>query len=475
MVRSPLPTLAYQRPPGGQMLTRVGVAVSLDSAVTEAAPGAETAFAFRVENTGMVVDSIVLDVLGDAKEWAQAEPGTLNLLPGTSEQARVVFAPPRSAALPAGEVPFAVRAMSSEDPNGSAIEEGTVRVGAFTDLAADLVPKSGSGRRLARYKLVLENRGNEPDEVRISAEGPDGALSFRVKPEAATLRPGTATFIRVRAAPRKRFGKGPRKTLPFQVFALPAKAEPLTADGVMLQRQMMPQWLLPALAVAAVAAAALVALWFTLLNPAIEAAATHAVNDQAKQLTASAQRASRAAEQARTAAQQAGSATPDGGGSTPRPSSTPRASSTPKASSTPGSSHSPTPKPSGTPTAPGGQGGTTPPPASSPVSGHLQVDASPGGAGAFALDPYQIPQGRILTVSDIVLENPMGDSGLLQIRAGKTILFDFGLADFRSVDYHFVQALQFTPAAPLTLAVQCANAGGKHCTAGLSFSGAFHQ
>lgn len=452
------------------MLACVGVAVSLDSAVIEAAPGAQTAFTFRVENTGMVVDSMVLDVLGDAKEWARAEPATLNLLPGASEEARVVFRPPRSADQPAGEVPFAIRAMSTEDPNGSVIEEGAVRVGAFTDLAARLVPKTASGRRLARYKLVLENRGNEPDEVRISAEGPDGALSFGVRPESATLRPGTATFIRVRAVPRKRFLKGPRKTLPFQAFAVPAKAEPLTADGVMLQRQMMPEWLLPALAVAAAAAAALVALWFILLNPAIEAAATHAVDNQARQLTASAQRASQAAAQAPAAAPQAGSPAPAGGGSQPQPSSTPGSTRRP--------GPSPTATPSGSP-APGGPGGKAPPPASSPVSGHLETDASPAAAGpggaAFALDPYPVPTGRTLDVSDIVLENPMGDSGLLQIRAGKAVLFEFGLADFRSVDYHFVQALRFTSAAPLTLAVQCANSGGKHCTAGLSFSGALHR
>ncbi len=454
------------------MLARVGVAVSLDSAVVEVDPGAETAVVFRVENTGMVVDSILLDVLGDAREWAQAEPDRLNLLPGTEEQARILFRPPRSASLSAGEVPFAVRAMSSEDPAGSVIEEGAVRVGAFSDLAVDLVPKSASGRRMARQRLIVENRGNQPDEVTIGAEDPDAALSFRIRPTAATVRPGTATFVRFRPVPRKRFLKGPSKTLAFQAYVLPARAEPVTANGAMLQRQMMPEWLLPVLAVGAAVAAVVVALWFTLLKPTIQSAATQAVTQQTQQLAASAQKANNAADQANQAARQAGSmaaaalgggqahrtATPKKPAARTKPKATPsRATGAKKAAAT------------ASPSATASPGVAAPAGGASPVSGFLQANAGPG--PDYATYAYPLTKGSTLNVSDIVLENPMGDSGLLQIRAGSRTLFEFGLADFRSVDYHFVQSLHFTPAAPLTLAVQCAKPGGKRCTAALSFSG----
>lgn len=449
------------------MLARVGVSVSLDSAVVEADPGTETAFVFRVENTGMVVDSILLDVLGDAREWAQAEPARLNLLPGTQEQARILFRPPRSASLPAGEVPFAVRAMSSEDPAGSVIEEGVVRVEAFSDLAVELVPKTASGRRMARQRLIVENRGNQPDEVTIGAEDPDAVLSFRIRPAAATVRPGTATFVRFRPVPRRRFLKGPSKTLAFQAYVLPARAEPVTANGAMLQRQMMPEWLLPVLAVGAAVAAVVVALWFTLLKPTIQSAATQAVSQQTQQLAASAQKASNAADQANQAARQAGSmaAAALGGGQAGRTATPTKKPAGPKPSTAPSAIGAKKAGATGSPST------TASPPAgaASPVSGFLQADAAPG--PAYAAYSYSLAKGSTLNVSDIVLENPMGDSGLLQIRAGGRTLFEFGLADFRSVDYHFVQALQFTPAAPLTLAVQCADAGRKHCTAALSFSG----
>jgi hypothetical protein len=438
------------------MLTSVGVAVSLDSAVVDAEPGAETAFDIRVENTGVVVDAILLDVLGDAREWARAEPSQLNLLPGTGERVRIVFCPPQSASLPAGEVPFAVRAMSSEDTAGSVIEEGVVRVGAFTDLVAELVPKTASGRRMARQRLIVENRGNEPDEVTISAEDPDAALSFRIRPRAATVLPGTAMFVRFRPAPRKRFLKGTSKTLAFQACVLPTKSEPVTANGAMLQRQMMPEWLLPVLAGAAAVATAAVALWFTLLKPTIQSAATQAVTQQTQQLAASAQKANNAADQASQAAKDAATvATAALGGSQKHA----EAIATKKSKATL-SAKSSARKTVGATASAGG---------ASPASGFLQANATPG--SAYATYAYPIATGGTLNVSDIVLENPMGDSGLLQIRAGSRTLFEFGLADFRDLDYHFVQALQFTPAAPLTLAVQCADTGGEHCTAALSFSG----
>jgi pyruvate/2-oxoglutarate dehydrogenase complex dihydrolipoamide acyltransferase (E2) component len=450
------------------MLASVGVAVSLDSTIVDAEPGAETAFDIRVENTGMVVDAILLDVLGDAREWARAEPAQLNLLPGTGEQARIVFCPPRSASLPAGEVPFAIRAMSSEDTAGSAIEEGVVRVRAFTDLVAELVPKNASGRRMARQRLIVENRGNEPDEVTISAEDPDAALSFRIKPRAATVLPGTAMFVRFLPVPRKRFLKGTSKTLAFQAYVLPTKSEPVTANGAMLQRQMMPEWLLPVLAVAAVVATAAVALWFTLLKPTIKSAATQAVAQQTQQLAASAQKADNAADQASQAAKDAvsvagaalgGSQKHAAAAATKKPAAGKKSKATSSAKASANKTAGATASPSATASAGG----------ASPVSGFLQANASPG--SAYATYAYPIAKGGTLNVSDIVLENPMGDSGVLQIRAGSQTLFEFGLADFRDLDYHFVQALQFTSAAPLTLAVQCADTGGKHCTAALSFSG----
>lgn len=421
----------------------MGVIAALEGSTIEAAPGAQASCEVLVRNTGMVVDRVLLDVLGDANEWATVEPDQLSLLPGTGGSARITFRPPRTSFPPAGPVPFALRAMSQEDPEGSVIEEGTVAIGSFTDISAEIVPKTSHARRQGHHKLIVQNRGNAAAEVRLSAADPDDALEFRFKPEFITADPGTATFVKMRAAPRKRFLKGQSKSLPFQAFVLPDEAEPVTAEGALLQRQIMPEWLLPALALAVVVGAALVALWFLVFKPEVHAAATQAVQQQTSSLASSAAKASQAASQANQAAANADAAAAGGGSGAGHKGATPSSSAS--------SSSSPAPV---------------------PVSTLIPSDVLPGKTGTYT---YKIKKPQTLTVSDVVLENPAGDTGTMKIQAGKTPLFEFGLADFRNLDYHFVQPLTFTAANPLEIVVVCTNTGTTHCSPAVSFSGLLHK
>ena len=189
-----------------------------------------------------------------------------------------MFRPPRSSALAPGEVPFALRAMSQEDPNGSRIEESVVEVGEFSELDASLVPKSATGRRSARYRLVIENRGNRPEHLTVEASDPDVKLSFRTRPEMFSAEPGVATYVRLSVRPRKTFFRGPNRTLPFGVIAQPEDGDPATVDGVLLERQTLPAWLLPALGIALLAAGLILALWLAVLRPIVHSAATSAAN-----------------------------------------------------------------------------------------------------------------------------------------------------------------------------------------------------
>lgn len=452
----------------------MGVIASIDSQVVEAAPGVDTTCTVQVRNTGMVVDQVLLEVLGDSKPWASIEPDRLNLMPDATGTARITFHPPRSSSVRAGEVPFAVRAVSLEDPEGSTVEESRVTVGSFTEINAEIVPKTSHGRRSGKHRLSVENRGNGTSDIRLAAADPDDALEFRFTPDALSTEPGTATFVKLRAAPRRRFAKGPSKSLPFQVMAFRDAGEPITVDATMLQRQMMPEWLVPAVAILAAAVVALVALWYLVFKPAVHSAASEAVTNENRQLAANAQKASSAASQASAAASNANAAAAAAGGAVSSgapgdPAGGPGGSGTggsgpagvgnaagsggPSGSRKPSASLTPTPA-----TAPG-----------NPVSRLIRSDVAPSTTKSYS---YELPRGeKTLTVSDIVMENPAGDSGTLHIRSGGTALFDFGLDDFRNLDYHFVQPLVFTVDQPLTVVVECKNPGTTHCTAGLSFSG----
>ena len=438
----------------------MGVIASLDSTSVTADPGGETTCSIRVRNTGKVVDQVLVDVIGDAQPWSTVEPAQLNLLPGTDAVARVIFRPPRSGAVPAGMVPFAVRAMSQEDPDGSTIEEGTVEVNPFCDLRAVLVPGSARGRRLARYQVVVENEGNTPVHAAVSVADPDRRLEFRVKPETLVTQPGTATFVRLQAVPKERFLRGPDRTLPFQVLLHAAEFAPATVNGVMVHRQVLPKWLLPVIGVTAAALVGAVVLWNTVLKPQVHSLATQGAAVAAQQGTSSAAKASKASGAASRSASATGKKSSGGASSSAGTGSTGTGSGGTATTGSPGTSGA------------GGSPTTSAPPASTtgtPISSSLQSNASP--ATTYSTVPYAVPANETLDVSDVVLQNPQGDTGELQVRAGSTTLIQLGLANFRNIDYHFAQPIVFTTTAPLVLAVQCQNPGGKACADKLSFSG----
>lgn len=433
----------------------------MDSTSVTAVPGGETSCTFRVRNTGMIVDQVLLDVLGDASPWATVEPAQLNMLPGSDALAHVIFRPPRSASVAAGVTPFAIRAMSTEDPGGSVIEEGAVEVARFSELRAELSPTKARGSRRANFRLIVHNDGNTPEPVAVSVSDPDLMLDFRIKPMNIVAPPGTATYVRLRTAPKKRFLKGQERTLPFQGLLQGEDSAPATVNGVMLQEQMLPKWLLPAIATAGVLAAALVALWFTVLKPQVHSMATQAVQSATSQMASSAAKAQQAAQQAQHAvqAQQSnGSGSGSGGGGGGGGSTPPPKSGTGTGGKTGGKS--------GT-----GSGTTKPktPSAPVPISKLLTVNAAP--ATTFTTVTFAIPANETLSVSDLLLENPQGDTGLLQIRIGTTPIVVEQLADYRSMPESLVQPFVFTHADPLVIAVKCQNTGATSCSDDVTFSG----
>jgi hypothetical protein len=420
----------------------MGVSVAFDQASIEVQPGQQASCNVQVRNTGSVVDRVLLDVLGEARDWVVADPAELSLLPGSSAPARLMFSPPRAAWPRAGEFPFGLRAFSQEDPEGSVIVEGEVTLAPFTELKADLVPKTSHARRRGRHRLIVENRGTTEADLALSATDVDNALEFRFRPDLFTAGPGTATFVRVRADPRQRFFKGSSKSLPFQAFVLHGQAEPVTVDGAVLQRQILPEWLLPLVALATVAAAALLVLWFLVFKPEVHSAAVQAVTQQTHALASSAAKANKAAVTANKAAASANTAAGSAGS----------AAAKAKSSASPGGSGS------------GGAAGDS----GTPVSTLMSSKVAPGKTTIY---PYKLTGKETLSVTDVLLENPDGNTGTMNIQSGKSPLFEFALADFRDLDYHFVQPLVFSASHPLEVVISCTNTGTTNCTPALSFSG----
>jgi hypothetical protein len=420
----------------------MGVSVEIDAAATQVVPGQRATRAVWLRNTGAVVDQFELDIVGEASTWANVEPSTVNLLPGEEKHAQIVFAPPRSSRVSQGPMAFALRVMSRVDTAGSAVRESTVDVAPYTQIAGDLVPRTSTGSRTGRHELALDNVGNRPELVSISASDQDRLLKFRIAPANPTLLPGTATFIKVKAKPKRTFVSGPNKTIPFEVVATPSDGDPVTVPASIVQTAVLPTWLFKAVALAAVAAVALVVLWLTVLKPTVESTAQAVAEDKTAELAKAIEDANAKSDRASS---DAGAAQQD-------------AQSAQKAADD--AEHA-------ADGAASGIGANLDP--SEATDFRVTTDVPP--AGGFVDAPYDIPEKHTVWVSDLVLQNPEGDSGTLRIQRGDDVLLVFGLENFRDLDYHFIQPAKFDPSAPIVVSVDCTNQRQKECTPSVYFSG----
>lgn len=418
----------------------MGASTRLSDRQLTVEPGGRQSCTIQVRNTGAVVDQFVLNVVGDARGWTVVEPPTLNVYPGEEATARIEFQPPRTSTVSAGDVPFAVRVVSTEDAEGSVVEEGVVSVGSFLDVSAALSPRTSRGRRRARHDLTIENRGNSAVPLDVAAADADQQLRFRVSPTSFTAAAGTATFIKVRPHPVKTFWKGTNKTLPFQTFVTGQEIKPVTSDAAMIQEQLLPRWLLMALALALAGVAILAGLWLLVLKPAVKSTATDEVQKRTNATTQTAKKAQQTAQQAQANSQRAltaSGATGAGG--------------------------------KGAGSGAGGSGSGTGSPSTTSTGGRIQLTVQPGKTGSQSL--AGVPKNKAFELTDVILENPNGDLGSIFLNRGSGTLFELNLADFRDLDYHFVSPITVPKGVPLTFSTDCANTAKRPCTPAVYLGG----
>ena len=374
----------------------MGATANLETKAVSVQPGQEASVRVRILNSGTVVDELTLEVLGEAAGWATIAPPSLSLFPGRDETATVTFRPPQTAGTKSGAIPFGIRVLSREDPAGSVVEEGTVTVGIFGKTTAELVPRNSRGSRTGTHQIAIDNNGNAPLQVAISAGDVDKLLEFAISPASLLVAPGNAGFARLRVRPRQSFWRGQPKSKAFRVIVQPAGQDPIFLDGALVQGPLLAPWMIPAAAGVVVLLIAAVLLWFFALKPAIQSVARDAVTTPS----------------------------PVGGGS---------------GSQTGGSSPGASPAPSG--------GGTT-------NAGSFSMRLSQSGPSS-----YKVPPAATLSITDIVFQDPESSPGsskgtVTLERDGVALLVE-NLDNFRDLDYHFVTPITLSAGQTLSMVVNC--------------------
>jgi hypothetical protein len=403
----------------------MGASAGLQPSNQTVTPGSEAVVEVRIRNTGVVVDQFDVDVVGAASEWATVTPPSLSLFPGAEGAVIVTFRPPAVAGGPSGAVPFGVRVRSKEDAAGSVVEEGTLDVAPFVALDVSLRPRTARGRRGATYEVAVDNRGTAPVTVGVSAADPDQNLAFGITPASAAVAPDSLALFEVKVRALKSFRKGSPQTRPFEVVVsdAPEGGQPVgVAQAMFVQEQTSPPWLRKAVMAAVLGLVLLALLWFGLLRPTIRSEARQAAKEEVAPPTI-----------APSSGKSSGGGSGSGAGAS-----------------------------SGADAGTGGGVATgTLSGSSTTIDGRLFVTEK----GTAA---YEVPAGSTLQLTDIVLQNPAGETGSLQIRRGDTALLVTELGNFRDLDYHFVAPIVFSAGQKLVLSADCTSAT---CTPGAYFAG----
>src|SRR3954468_342267 len=418
-------------------------------------PGGEVSVFIQVRNTGEIVDQYVFEVLGEAAQWASIEPAELSLFPDAEGEIKLTFKPPRDAATAAGSIPFGLKVVSKEHPEDSTVAEGVLEVGLFTDSGAELLPRTSRGRLAGKHELAFDNRGNARVNASLSAADPDNKLRFRFSPPALVSQPGTAPSRKAAVRPKRKFLWAKPRTFPFKVFIEPEGEPPIAVDGTMFQEQLIPK--LTGLLVGL--AGLLILLWAFVLRPQIQDTAKNAAATQtkkqdkkiaavaknqkdAKQVAAAAAAAKKAADQAK-AANKAAAAQIAAAVASEKKKAAKEAAAALKAANAVG--------------APGDQ--------------RLASDCGKTCAPAFT-----VAKGSSMSVTDIVLQNPEGDSGKLTLLRDKEPLLVQELDNFLHLDFPFITPIIFGQGQKLVLSVVCNNKPigtnpAAACTPAVYFSG----
>ena len=430
----------------------MGAAATLSATALVVEPGEEATCEITVRNTGTVVDQFTCEVIGDAADWATVEPATLSLFPGTNEDVTVKFRPPRDYHVLAGPVDFGVKIVPQEDVAGTTVEEGVIEIRPFVDTTAELLPRTARGRRRTTHELALDNRGNAVVNAGLVAADADEQLQFSIDPPSLAAQPGQAAFAKVHVAARKRFWRGPPKTHPFQVIVEPETGVSLALDGTMLQEAVLPKWLGKALLALLLLALLLVAAWFAFLRPALESAARAAAEEELAEVReeqeAVAAQAAAAEERAAAAEQAAADATAaaeeDAAGD--------EAAAEEQSNLTDALLEA--------------QG------LGDPFDFRLARSVVADGTSAAS---FTVPEGQRLALTDILLQNPQGDRGTMQILRDSgdfsSVLLEVRLQNFRDLDYHFVSPVVFVEGQQVVMNLRCRNRGSDACNAAAYFSG----
>ena len=87
------------------------------------------------------------------------------------------------------------------------------------------------------------------------------------------------------------------------------------------------------------------------------------------------------------------------------------------------------------------------------------MDAATGSTATEAFDFDQSGTGRVLSISDVIFQNPTGAVGRVELLRDDQVLLDQEMANFRDLDFHLVAPFRVGSGSTISLRVTCQTPG----------------
>jgi hypothetical protein len=278
--------------------------------------------------------------------------------------------------------------------------EATISVAESLTYSLALSPARSNSASAGKHRVTIDNTGNTPIMVELTAHSAAGHVDIELAAPLVNVDPGKSAKVELKVHPRKQFWNGEAVEHFFQVRVSGSDHATHELSGAYAQGPRFRPWFLPA-AVGAFVALLLGSLaWFALLQPQVESIADERV--------ALANEADRAAldekiAELENAAEEARSL-----------------------------------------------------PLGSPADLRLNAVAAPGSS---ASESFTVASDRVLSVTDIVFQNPDGAVGRVALLRSGEVLLESELANFRDLDLHFVAPFRFDSNDTVEIRVDCKTPG----------------
>lgn len=379
----------------------MSVTATFEPGRVSSAPGMAAALTLRLHNEASTNEVVKLRAVGELAKQTVVQSETVYLDPDETFEVPVII--DVGVALVAGPHSSTIEVLNG-DGLISVAADATIEVVETIGYEVSLVPEHSRSATAGRHKLMVTNTGNTPVVAELTPESTD-EVGFELATQVVNVYPGDAAKVELRVIPPDRFWTGPTRDFGFTVHALMSDGGAEDLHGTFQQGPRLRPWLVPALVGAGLALLLGTLAWFALIKPWIEdnaqSAATEALDDVRDELRDRTEELEAAAAEAREL------------------------------------------------------------PLGQPADLRLSVAPAPGSS---ASETFAVSTDRVLSVTDVVFQNPSGAVGRVALLRDGEVLLESELANFRDLDAHFVAPFQFEGPSTIELRVDCSAAGPNETT-----------